>query len=102
MGNRARSSALLRPAEVLLPTPFEFGPQRAALNPPRYRLLSFCLHEERSDMRLKILVAVVLGVLLVPAGTDAAPIAGANVLVDQDHGLQFPQNKQNENTIVRD
>src|SRR5438034_11314183 len=53
-------------------------------------------------MRLKILVAVVLGVLFVPARTAAAPIAAENVLVDQDYGLQFPQNKQTENTIVRD
>jgi hypothetical protein len=53
-------------------------------------------------MSLKILAAAVLAGLLFPAGAAAAPIASANVLVDQDHGLQFPQNKQNENSITRD
>ncbi len=53
-------------------------------------------------MSLKILAAAVLAGLVIPAGAAAAPTAGANVLVDQDHGLKFPQNKQNENSITRD
>jgi hypothetical protein len=32
----------------------------------------------------------------------AGPVAGANRLVDLDHGLGFPQNKQNEPSITRD
>src|SRR6266516_2997273 len=53
-------------------------------------------------MSLKILAAAVLAGVVIPAGAAAAPTAGANVLVDQDHGLKFPQNKQNENSITRD
>ena len=34
-------------------------------------------------------------------GASAATVAG-NYLVDQDHNLQFSQNKQNENAITRD
>jgi len=46
---------------------------------------------------------IVLGALLVPAPALAAgPTAGPNHLVDLDHGLQFPQNKQNEPAITRD
>jgi len=32
----------------------------------------------------------------------AAPLATGNILVDQDHGLQFSKNKQNEPAITRD
>jgi hypothetical protein len=54
-------------------------------------------------MKVKLLgVAALACALLVPATAAAAPIPGANVLVDQDHGLQFSQNKQNENAITRD
>jgi len=53
-------------------------------------------------MRLRFLAAVVLAAAVVPAAAGAAPKAGANVSVDQDHGLAFPQNKQNENAITRD
>src|SRR6266498_5665555 len=53
-------------------------------------------------MSLKILAAAVLAGFVIPAGAAAAPTAGAKVLVDLDHGLAFPQNKQNENSITRD
>ncbi len=38
----------------------------------------------------------------VPAQATTGPTAGANHLVDLDHGLQFSQNKQNEPAITRD
>ena len=53
-------------------------------------------------MRLRFLAAALLAAAVVPAAAGAAPKAGANVSVDQDHGLAFPQNKQNENAITRD
>src|SRR5947208_3125079 len=54
-------------------------------------------------MRLRFLAAVaVIAGLAIPAAAAAAPTPGANVLVDLDHGLQFPQNKQNEPSIARD
>jgi hypothetical protein len=53
-------------------------------------------------MKLAVLGAVALaGAILVPAAVGA-PRAGANALVDLDHGLAFPQNKQNEPAITRD
>src|SRR5436190_21626769 len=53
-------------------------------------------------MKLAVVAAVALaGAILVPAAA-AAPRAGANVNVDLDHGLPFPQNKQNEPSITRD
>src|SRR5437899_3909060 len=58
-------------------------------------------------MRLRL--ALVIGALIVaaafvPASAQAVsgPTVGANNLVDLDHGLQFPQNKQNEPAITRD
>src|SRR5712691_664547 len=53
-------------------------------------------------MRLRFLAAALLAAIIVPAAAGAAPKAGANVSVDQDHGLLFSQNKQNENAITRD
>jgi len=45
---------------------------------------------------------LVLGALLVPAPVQASgPTIGVNHLVDLDHGLLFPQNKQNEPSITR-
>ena len=46
---------------------------------------------------------LVLGALLVPTPVQASgpPSIGANHLVDLDHGLLFPQNKQNEPSITR-
>jgi len=38
----------------------------------------------------------------VRAGASTVPTVGANHLVDLDHGLAFPQNKQNEQSITRD
>jgi hypothetical protein len=38
---------------------------------------------------------------VVPAALGS-PSVGANQLVDLDHGLQFPQNKQQENSITYD
>jgi hypothetical protein len=53
-------------------------------------------------MKLKLLaVAALLCALAVPTAA-AAPRAGGNVNVDLDHGLAFPQNKQNEPSITRD
>ncbi len=55
-------------------------------------------------MKLRFLAAAVLAGLAIPASAAATPTptAGANVLVDLDHGLQFPDNKQNEPDITRD
>jgi hypothetical protein len=53
-------------------------------------------------MRLRLLTAVLIGALAIPAAAGAAPTVGANLSIDQDHGLAFPQNKQNENSITRD
>jgi hypothetical protein len=59
--------------------------------------------------RLVPLVAVVslLGLAAVPlaaapAASAAGPSVSSNQLVDLDHGLAFPQNKQNEPSITRD
>jgi hypothetical protein len=59
--------------------------------------------------RLVPLVAVVSLLSLAAMPLTAAPAAGAtgpsvssNQLVDLDHGLAFPQNKQNEPSITRD
>jgi len=44
-----------------------------------------------------------IGALLVPVPALASdPTAGPNHLVDLDHGLLFPQNKQNEPATTRD
>ena len=50
------------------------------------------------------LIAAVCAALLatVAATANAAPTVTANVNVDLDHGLAFPQNKQNEPSIARD
>lgn len=57
-------------------------------------------------LTLAVLPAAVALVLIQPlagsAGRVDGPTAGANVLVDLDHGLAFPQNKQNEPAITRD
>ena len=37
-----------------------------------------------------------------PAASATGPSVSANALVDSDHGLAFPQNKQNEPSITRD
>src|SRR6266550_2886985 len=57
--------------------------------------------EERMSFRSIAAVAAVAA-LAAPAAAGAAPSAGANVNVDLDHGLAFPQNKQNEPAITRD
>ncbi|HEY6030470.1 MAG TPA: sialidase family protein [Gaiellaceae bacterium] len=49
----------------------------------------------------RLFVAALLA-LVAAAPAAAAPKPGANVLVDLDHGLAFPQNKQNEPSITRD
>jgi hypothetical protein len=61
------------------------------------------LHEMRSKLAL-LAGLLVLGALLVPVPAQASggPTVGANHLVDLDHGLLFPQNKQNEPSITRD
>lgn len=60
--------------------------------------------DERSLVRRVIAGAVVLTVALslLASGAAAGPTVGANYLVDLDHGLAFPQNKQNEPAITRD
>ena len=40
--------------------------------------------------------------ILLAGAAQAVPKAGPNVLVDLDHGLAFPRNKQNEPAITRD
>ena len=52
---------------------------------------------------VSLLAAVGLPVLASPAAMGATgPSVSSNVLVDGDHGLAFPQNKQNEPSITRD
>jgi hypothetical protein len=52
---------------------------------------------------VSLLTAVGLPVLASPAAAGATgPSVSSNVLVDVDHGLAFPQNKQNEPSITRD
>jgi len=51
---------------------------------------------------LAVTVAAATAGGAVRAGATAGPAAGTNNLVDLDHGLQFPQNKQNEPSITRD
>lgn len=55
-------------------------------------------------MRRVIVGAVLLAVAMAGsvASAGAGPTVGANYLVDLDHGLAFPQNKQNEPAITRD
>ena len=51
-------------------------------------------------------VVSLLGLAAVPVTAAPAaatgPSVSSNVLVDLDHGLAFPQNKQNEPSITRD
>src|SRR5215831_8716832 len=52
-----------------------------------------------------VAVASLLSLAVVPltaAAGAASPSVSANALVDVDHGLAFPQNKQNEPSITRD
>jgi hypothetical protein len=52
---------------------------------------------------MKQLLVALAAVLVFASGALAAgPSASGNVLVDLDHGLPFPQNKQNEPSITRD
>jgi hypothetical protein len=53
-------------------------------------------------MTLKLLVMAAFMCALAVPTASAAPSAGSNILVDLDHGLAFPQNKQNEPSITRD
>jgi len=56
-------------------------------------------------LRLALVIgALIVAAVFVPASAQAVsgPTVGANNLVDLDHGLQFPQNKQNEPAITRD
>src|SRR5215470_13013586 len=59
--------------------------------------------------RLVPLVAVVsllslaaMPLTALPAAGTAGPSVSSNALVDVDHGLAFPQNKQNEPSITMD
>ena len=52
-------------------------------------------------LALVAITALVSGIIAAPA-MAAGPSAPTNTLVDQDHGLAFPQNKQNEPAITRD
>jgi len=49
-----------------------------------------------------LFVALVAALVLTGAAAGAGPSVSGNVLVDLDHGLPFPQNKQNEPSITRD
>src|SRR5258707_13271019 len=52
---------------------------------------------------VSLLTAVGLPLLASPAAVGATgPSVSSNVLVDVDHGLAFPQDKQNEPSITRD
>jgi hypothetical protein len=51
--------------------------------------------------RIALLLVAVVAVVAASGKASAATVAG-NFLLDQDQGLQFSQNKQNENAIVRD
>src|SRR5215831_15633783 len=52
---------------------------------------------------LPLLAVAGLPLLASPVAMGATgPSASSNVLVDLDHGLAFPQNKQNEPAITRD
>ena len=53
-------------------------------------------------MTLKLLTAAALLCAFAVPTASAAPHVGSNVNVDLDHGLAFPQNKQNEPSITRD
>jgi hypothetical protein len=55
-------------------------------------------------VRRVIVGAVLLAVAMAGsvASAGAGPTVGANYLVDLDHGLAFPQDKQNEPAITRD
>jgi hypothetical protein len=46
--------------------------------------------------------AIAIAVVSVAAGANAAPSVSGTAVLDFDHGLQFPRNKQNEPSIVRD
>ena len=50
----------------------------------------------------QLLVAAVAALALAGGAFAAGPRVNGNVLVDLDHGLLFSQNKQNEQSIVRD
>src|SRR5690349_3539939 len=53
-------------------------------------------------MRVSLLAATAAATVLVLTGGASAATVSGNYLVDQDHNLQFSQNKQNENAITRD
>jgi hypothetical protein len=53
-------------------------------------------------MKRMVLLLVAVVALVAASGKASAATVGGNYLLDQDHGLQFSQNKQNENAIVRD
>jgi hypothetical protein len=53
-------------------------------------------------MRTALIGVVALALALAGSAASGAPGVGANHLVDLDHGLAFPQNKQNEPSITRD
>src|SRR5215471_17982743 len=51
---------------------------------------------------VSLLSLAVVPLTAAPAAGAAGPSVSANALVDVDHGLAFPQNKQNEPSITRD
>jgi hypothetical protein len=53
-------------------------------------------------MKRMVLLLVAVVAVVAASGKASAATVGGNYLLDQDHGLQFSQNKQNENAIVRD
>src|SRR5215470_7341232 len=51
---------------------------------------------------VSLLALAVVPLTAAPAAGAAGPLVSANAVVDVDHGLAFPQNKQNEPSITRD
>lgn len=53
-------------------------------------------------MKRIVLLVIAAAAMAASSGQASAATVAGNFLLDQDHGLQFSQNKQNENAIVRD
>src|SRR5215471_4760433 len=56
----------------------------------------------RFGVTVSLLSLAAVPLAAAPAAASPGPSASANALVDLDHGLAFPQNKQNEPAITRD
>jgi hypothetical protein len=56
----------------------------------------------REEEKMRMLIVCAVALALAGAASAAGPSVIANVNLDLDHGLAFPQNKQNEPSITRD